>query len=419
MGLEEVEMEVERWFIRDDFEPGSPDQIRAYMQLKGIYARPGKKAKTNKPSTDEGTLNKLAKKDPFFKHVLEFRGVGKMNSTYAEGVVKHADELDRIHPEFGHHPSTWRLSCRGPNVQNIPVIDDEDPDAMTTKFRSGIVAGPGCTLIEADYAGIEAVLTGWFAGDPDYMRLATLGIHSYLTSHKVGKPADLSWSTEKLGAYLAEIKSQYSGSQIYHALKRCVHLTNYGGTPFLMHAEYPELFPSLKAAEDTQAFYYQLCPKLHAWHADLRSRAAHQNFLGGKDHPFGLKHWFWDVITPGKKQAWDPGGDWNRVVAFYPQSTAAFIQADAVLRLTSPGAPYYVGDLWYGSTPLRALVHDSILAEVPIVNKARYLEALKVAMLMPVKTMDNIVIGVDVKEGPNWADMKKIASWPGSVQLAA
>jgi hypothetical protein len=413
MPLIEEEMEVERWFVQEPFNPSSPQQILAYMQHAGHYVKPNKKSRTKAPSTDENALEKLAKKDQFYASILEWRKLAKIEGTYVNGMQALVDKNGRLHPKFLHNPSTWRLSCVEPNIQNVP--DDDDENSLERRFRHCIVAQKGHILVEADAAGIEAVQTGWWCGDKDYVQLAQLGIHSYLTSHAVKEPADLSWPVEQLAAHLAYIKKKYKTSMEYNSLKRTVHLTNYGGGAAMMHRVDNTLFPSIAAAQKRQDFYLDIFPKLRQWQAEVRQKAAAQNFLGGREHPYRFKHWFWDVLKVHPSGDKTPGSDWNRVVAYLPQSTAAGNQFDVVISLMTPDSPYYVGDMYDGRTPLRALIHDSILAEVPEDRVDEYVRKVTGAMEQPIRKQPlpwdpglHLQIGSDIKGGPDWGCMEAL-----------
>jgi len=417
MPIVKKETEVERWFVEGEFNPMSVPQILVYMEHTGIKGKPNKKSRTGKPSTDEVTLKKLSGKDKFYRLLLEYRKIQKLKGTYVASNLGRLDKNDRIHPKWGHNPSTWRLSCEDPNWQNIPGRDMDEEDSLSREFRKCVVARDGCVLVEADFSAIEAVETGWFSNDKDYVRLARMGIHSYLLSHLIKDPADLSWPDDQLADHLARIKKENKESTGYYALKRTVHLTNYGGSPWMMQRVEPSIFPTIKSAADSQNFYLDLVPKLKQWQSSIRQRAARENCLGGNDHPFKLKHWFWDVVAYDRNGKQKPGSDWNRVVAFYPQSTAAGVLYEAVLRLHDPDSPYYVGDMFDGRTPLRALIHDSILGEVPVSSLDAYLERLTGSMLEPIREQpldpswgmgEFLQIGVDVKVGPNWADMESV-----------
>ena len=412
--LEWREEEVARYFTRGEFNPNSKDQIIAKMQDVGEMSRPGHKSKTNAPSTDKTVIGRLASRHKFFRGLQSYRKASKVKSTYVNVLNAAVASPDgRMHPFLTHNTSTWRMASYDPNIQNWP--NDED-DPMTVALRNCVVAADGCTLVSADYSSIEAVETGWWADDKDYIRLATRGVHSYLVAHKVGEPVDLSVSDDELAAHLADIKKRFKAQPVYAGLKKTVHLTNYGGTPYMMHMTAPELFPSILSAQKEQDFYLQLLPKLKPWHKSVRARAAQQNFLGGKDHPYKFKHWFWDVVAWNpKRNCMGPGSDWNRVIAYYPQSTASGVLMDTVLDLSDPASENYVGDLYYGDTPLRALIHDEILAEVPDPQLPTYLERLRRSMLRPVHLQpippqwqmgSHLRIDADIRVGRSWGDMK-------------
>lgn len=394
--------DVTRYYVYDEFNPSSSKQLLAYMRAKGIT--PEYSAKTGNETTDKAALERLAKRDPFFKKILQWRDISKIKGTYVEPYLSKADEDARIHGQFLHGPSTMRLSSKNPNLQNVP--DEEDESALARKFRHCIVATPGSVLVSCDFAAIEAVLTGYFMQDPVYIRLATKGIHSYVLSHLLGCPPDLNWPDDKLAGYLQEIKAKHKKTHEYEGCKRGVHLTNYGGSPSMMVMANPEVF-SFELARKIQTLYLNLCPKLSEWQNNLRVRAAKEHKLGGRDHPFNYVHWFWDV------QSWDairkkfrPGSDWNRVVSFYPQSTAAGVLFETCLALVDPHGPYYVGDMYDGKTPLRALIHDEILSEVPANVLDTYVERVEACMTRPIPQLGGLQLGTDIKIGRDWGSMK-------------
>lgn len=399
------EEDVTRYFVQDEFNPGSSKQLLQVIKQRGL--QPGFNNKTGSESTDAETLKRLARQDPFFQSILDYREVQKIDSTYVSPYMSKADEDARIHGKFLHVPSTMRLSSVDPNLQNVP--DEDDEKALARRFRHCIVATPGCLLVSIDFAAIEAVLTGYFMQDPDYVRLATKGIHAYVLSHLLGKPADLSWDDDKLGRYLSQLKAAYKQTPEYEGCKRGVHLTNYGGTPPMMQRSNPDVFPTILAAKHIQDLYLGLCPKLAPWQTSVRDRAAKEHRLGGNDHPFHYTHYFYDVVTyDGRKKKLVPGADWNRVVAYYPQSTAAGVLFEKCLEITDPDSPHFVGDLYYGRTPLRALIHDEILGEVPVERLSTYLERVEPCMQAPIPQLGGLAFRVDIKIGRDWGSMKSL-----------
>ena len=408
------EVDVVRYAQRAPFNPNSGDQLREYMQSLGVVPRPGHKSKTNKPATDKVIIERLAKKYPFFTTLLKYRKAQKLGSTYVNTLTAALNGGDgRLHPVWTHNPSTWRMSAYDPNMQNWP--NDED-DPMTMAVRRCVVPSPGNVLVSADFSSIEAVETAWWADSPEYYRLATRGVHSYLVGHKLGEHVSLTQSDADLSAQLADIKKKWHADPIYAGMKKTVHLTNYGGTPYMMYKAAPHLFPTIDAAEAAQKFYLSLLPALPAWHTKIRKKAGEQNFLGGADHPWRFKHWFWNILQfDPKKGGMVPGSDWNRVIAYYPQSSTAAILYDTVLDLSDPESENFVGDMCDGSTPLRALIHDEILAEVPLARVSEFVSRLIRSMTRPVHLQtlpprwemgDFLRIGTEVKTGPNWADME-------------
>lgn len=442
--------QVSRWYVRRDFRPSSPQQVLGVMAaLK--HPIPIDRT-TGKPTTAKLELEKLARKlkDPagrqFYTDLLLYRDYAKLEGTYADGMRRRLDASPdgRLHAEPTHRPSTLRTSYTNPNLQNITVRSQ-----LGEKFRACFVAEPGCTLISIDFSGIEAVKSGWFMGDPNYIRLAWLGVHAYLCSFLVGRPADLHWSDSDLIAHFKAVKTEFD--ELYDRSKRCVHGTNYGLTIYGMAEKFPASFPSLSAARDVQETYYKCCPKLLPWHTALEKFAYQFHHIGGAGdplqswtpmgpgiHPYSYRHDFWDVRnfrgidyrvakkrerlgqavawlgSPGaeKPYAVEPGNDAKRLKAFLPQSAAAGTIKEAGLRLFHPDSPSFIGDCYHGRTPLRALVHDEYLLEVENSKLTRVLERSALEMKRAISAMPcplewglgaYLNVGVEAKFGPRWA----------------
>lgn len=301
---------------------------------------------------------------------------------------------------------------------------------LASGFRFCVVAAPGCKLIEVDFSGIEGVLTGYFMGDPNFIRIAKLSMNAHLTSYlpEVNEPGDLSWPVERLVDHFAHIKEAYPAQ--YDAGKRVVYLTSYCGTPRMMHMTYPDTFPTIRSAEKVQQIYFDIAPKLQPWQHAVQELAYKQGYLGGPGaHPFGYRHFFYNVLSfrplkgvaPAGSQVARIGGrnylvargeDAKRAVAFFPQSTAAGILKECMLRLFTPGMPNYIGDAFYGKTPLRAPIHDALLLEVPDELVEEVLRKVVFEMTQPVLQLPMpvewglgpyLAIGVEAKVGRNWA----------------
>lgn len=309
-------------------------------------------------------------------------------------------------------------------------------------FKDTLEASPGCEVASLDFGGIEAVMTGWFANDPVYMRLATLGVHSYVTTNyihefvdKTFQPADLKWSDEDLDGYFTATKKDFP--KPYKACKVVVHSTNYGAVPFGIYSNQPEVFGSVKNAELIQNFYFDIAPLIKQYQKDTIFLAAKYHYLGGWDgpskHPYGYKFSFWDVenfkyLKQGEGASWRAAGkkvvemngtefgvtlgkDAKAAIGCRPQSTAAGKIKAAAVELGVPGEENYIGDVYYGKTPLRAMIHDEFWLEYPKEKRDYVLTRAVKAMTRPIATMpcppewgvgSFLKLGVSVKVGQDY-----------------
>ncbi|MDR3303238.1 MAG: DNA polymerase I [Treponema sp.] len=121
---------------------------------------PGKKTKTGY-STDMAVLEVLAKEDAVPALILRHRTLSKLNSTYVDALCDLADPANRIHTSFVQTgTATGRLSSREPNLQNIPIRDEEG-----RRIREAFLADEGKVLISADYSQIELVVLAHLSSD--------------------------------------------------------------------------------------------------------------------------------------------------------------------------------------------------------------------------------------------------------------
>lgn len=465
---------VPRWFWQEPFNPDSPKQMLAYIKAKGHT--PGRAKKTKLDSADRETLIRLSKSthDPFYSINLDYRAVKKVDSTYAVPTMRRVDrELaegreGRLHPIPTFRPSMMRLSYVSPNITNV-VADKSGKASLAAGFRRCVVAAPGCRLLEVDFASAEPTEVGWFIRDPGYLRLARLGSHAYITSHLLKRPADLGWSDADLGAYLKEIKA--NEPLLYDKTKRANNGINYGLTAYGMVNTFPDVYKDQADAQKIVDLIFDLFKGMPVWHNALRHHAYAEGCLGGPgammtgadnrcytdstysgpspfNHPFQYRHWFWSVLAykpisesqrlrrmKQKKQVAEINGRWfavdwgedsKRCVAFFPQSTAAGVLKRSMLPLfCRPDHPSYIGDAYYGKTPLRAPIHDSLLLEVPDRQWDRVFEAVCREMQRPILEQplpvewgmgSHLSIGVDAKVGKNWEQTERV-SVPGLREL--
>ena len=146
---------------------GEAFNINSSQQLQKILFEklklpPSKKTKTGY-STDVSVLEQLAFEHELPEHILSYRHLAKMKSTYIDALPQliHA-ETGRIHTSLNQTiTETGRLSSSNPNLQNIPIRSD-----LGRQIRRAFVAAPGHRLISADYSQIELRLLAHFTRDP-------------------------------------------------------------------------------------------------------------------------------------------------------------------------------------------------------------------------------------------------------------
>lgn len=447
-GVDLVVATVSRWFWQEPFNPDSVPQVLAYIKHRKHHPGRAKKSQSEE-STNRETLERLARttRDPFYSALLDYRAIGKVKGTYVEGTERRLDAEDRLHPTPTFKPSTMRLSYTNPNITNV-VADKDSQRNLAAGFRKCIVAEAGCRLLEVDFAAIEAVETGWCARDAEYYRLAKLGVHAALVTHVLGQPYDPSQSDVALATLFKRVKHDHH--EIYEPAKRYIHGRSYGLTVPGMTLQFPHLFPTHAVGEKYARIFERMAPGVADWQRQTQLRASRQHYLGGAgDHPFAYKHWFWSVysykrltqtqyyrlVAKYERQGQPPpcveingqhfkvslGEDGKRVLAFYPQSIATGVLKEAMIRLLAePESPSYIGDAYYGKTPLRAPIHDSLLLEIPDRQWDRVFETVCMEMQRPVieqplpetwyrEAGDCVAIGVAAKAGQNWAEMEEVA----------
>lgn len=278
----------------------------------------------------------------------------------------------RIRTTYTHNPSTLRFASESPNLQNLPRVNSSDPDDLYNIIRNLIIAPEGSILYARDFSGIEAVLTGYFALDPTYIRLALNDIHSYYTVYalyeleggariKASDLPDISWSDDRLFPYLQQLKKEFKHER-NSLYKHLVHAANFmqgaRGATDKIYSETGVQYP-VATVQKVMDIYYALFPKIKQWHKAVMGEAEKDGYLR---NPFSYIHRFSKVYDYKKEFGeWKkrPGPDSNAAIAFKPQSTAAAIIKQAMLRL-------YFDYFEQSGQYLRLQVHDELWSEVKI-----------------------------------------------------
>jgi DNA polymerase-1 len=347
-GLEEV---LHRWVGN----PRSPQQVaRAFGRL-GVGGDEG-------PSTtDKEFLKRVVERHKgeareFAKQLLEHRQRSKLLSTYVVGLGKSLVR-GRIHPTFLlHGTETGRLSCRRPNLQNIP---------SGSTIRDAFVSGPDNVLLSADYSQIEFRLAAILSGDEWLLEQFRSGreFHKEVARKFFGE----TWTPlQYLRAKAVNFGTLYG--------RQAKSLSDEWGMP-------------IHEAQRLINDFFGAMPRVKEWQKNTEREIREQGYL---ESYFGRKRRFWLVTRE----------NWHEVIkegyAFKPQSAASDFTLQSLIRLEP---------ILRGKAAPVITVHDSIIFEV----RRQYLEEV----MHTVKTvMENTGVQdicptpVDLKVGSRWGSLK-------------
>lgn len=159
-----------------EFNINSPKQLgEVLFEDMNIHAA-NKKTKTGQYSTSEQVLSKLQGEHPIIEHILNYRGLKKLLTTYTEALPTYIDPATgKIHTHFNQaEAATGRLSSLNPNLQNIPVRTEEGRN-----IRKAFVTGdPDYCFFSADYSQVELRLMAHLSGTEEL-------IHAFLKGEDV------------------------------------------------------------------------------------------------------------------------------------------------------------------------------------------------------------------------------------------
>lgn len=163
----------------ESFNIASPRQVGEILFGKMKIVEKPKKTKTGQYVTSEEVLQQLRSKSPIIDEILNYRGLKKLLSTYVDALPK------LINPRTGHiHASfnqaitaTGRLSSSDPNLQNIPVRDDDGKE-----IRRCFIPEPGCLFFSADYSQIELRIMAHLSEDKNMVEAFREGSDIHATT---------------------------------------------------------------------------------------------------------------------------------------------------------------------------------------------------------------------------------------------
>ena len=366
-----AECETERAAIvaaaGEEFNVNSTPQLRTVL-FDNLGLTPQKKTKTGY-STDQATLEKLQGEHPIIDHLLRYREVEKLRSTYGEGLLAEVQPDGRIHATFNQTVArTGRLSSDAPNLHNIPVRSEEG-----RRFREAFVPAAGCELLVADYNQIELRVIAHLAEDPGLIEAFSTGqdIHSTTAARIFGvEPGDVSVeqrSKSKMVSYgLAYGMEAYGlGQRLNIPTAEAQEILN----------AYFEAFPSVKAFMEHTV-------------AEARDRGYTETVFGRRRRIPELSSGQRNVRMAGERQAM------NAPI----QGLAADIFKVALVRLDAA-----ISERGLASN-LILQVHDEVLVEVPHGELDAATDAVIFAMSGAFDL--RVPLEVNLSHGASWAAAK-------------
>jgi uracil-DNA glycosylase family 4 len=401
---------IERWCLLEPFNPNSPGEGgQLAMLVKHFGHTIGKDRKSKKGSVNTDVINKLIKKckrvkrDRELAELLqmckEYKQLTTVRSRYVKGWHPGAD--GRIHATPGFWGKMYRISWRRPNIS--ATVQDKQEDYIAAGFRKCVRARPGHVLLDVDWRGIEAILTGWFAQDEVFMRLGRLGVHDYFCYHllayrgklTVNDIPSLSLSDDDLRVAFKRVKKEFPKDR--DDSKHIVHGIDYGETPYLIHMLYE--IP-MKEAIALHALHGEVFPKVKKWQKETLDRASRESRLR---NPFGVEMPFWEVFRwDSRKQIWALGDDAKSALSFLPRDTAACMLKEVCLR---PAIQQLVDE-----GIVLATHHDAFMGEPREDAVMQVAQTIVTEMEQPVPELGGLVINAEAKVGVSWheADMETL-----------
>ena len=349
---------------------GQPFNLASTKQLQEIlFDKLGlpviQKTPKGAPSTNEEVLEELAFSHELPKVLVEHRGLSKLKSTYTDKLPQMVNpQTGRVHTSYHQAvTATGRLSSSDPNLQNIPIRNEEG-----RRIRQAFIAREGFTVVAADYSQIELRIMAHLSQDQGLINAFTQG-----------KDIHRSTAAEIFGVSLDEVTSEQ---------RRNAKAINfgliYGMSAFGLSRQ---LGIGRADAQSYMDLYFKRYPGVQTFMHDIREKAKAQGYV---ETLFGRRLYLPDINSSNgmrRKAA-------ERVAINAPmQGTAADIIKRAMIQL----------DQKLQNDPDIAMimqVHDELVFEVRSEKVAFYSELIKTQMESAADLVVPLI--VEVGQGTNW-----------------
>ena len=361
-----IELEKKAYDIAgEEFNLSSPKQLQTILfEKQGI--KPLKKTPGGAPSTSEEVLEELALDYPLPKVIHEYRGLAKLKSTYTDKLpLMISPKTGRVHTSYHQAvTATGRLSSTDPNLQNIPVRNEEG-----RRIRQAFIAPEDYLIVSADYSQIELRIMAHLSRDK-----------GLLTAFAEGKDIHRATAAEVFGLPLESVSSEQRRSA-----KAINFGLIYGMSAFGLARQ---LNIPRKEAQKYMDLYFERYPGVLEYMERTRTQAKEQGYVETLD---GRRLYLPDIKSSnGARRA----GAERAAINAPMQGTAADIIKRAMIAV----------DGWLLSEKPRVRmimqVHDELVFEVHKDD----LEAVakKIHELMESSTTLAVPLLVEVGSGENW-----------------
>ncbi len=345
----------------------STPQLRTILFDK-LGLTPQKKTKTGF-STDAASLEKLAGQHPIIDHLLRYREVEKLRSTYGEGLLVEVQPDGRIHATFNQTVArTGRLSSDAPNLHNIPVRSE-----VGRGFRAAFVPAAGTEFLVADYNQIELRCIAHLAEDPGLIAAFDSGtdIHTQTASRIFDVAPEAVSIEQRSKAKMVSYGLAY-GMEAYGLGQRLSIPTS--EAQVILDA-YFAAFPAVRAYMDDTV-------------AQARERGYTETLFGRRRQIPELSSSNFRIRQAGERQAMNAG----------IQGLAADIFKVALVRLDQ------ALDRERLASRLVLQVHDEVILEVPP-DEREAATAVTLEAMMGAFDL-RVPLEVNLSFGSTWADAK-------------
>ncbi len=173
----------------EEFNINSPKQLGVVLFEKmGLKAKGQKKTAGGAMSTRESELEKLKDLHPIIAHIMEYRELQKLLSTYIDTIPTLIEKDGRLHSTFIQTgAATGRMASQNPNLQNIPIKSE-----LGRNIRKGFISEKGYVLAAFDYSQIELRLAAILSGDEGLVEIFKSGrdVHTEVAARVFKVPTE-------------------------------------------------------------------------------------------------------------------------------------------------------------------------------------------------------------------------------------